>query len=440
MAQIMRTEFFSSKNNLSSSWQTHDSNALPSPRPPPCPERTGRGSKNFIIHPLPGLSAQGGGWGRVAANVIASSGFGRTKIIWVGIILLSFLPAADWPSWRGNPQQTGVAQGKLPDNLKRLWSFKTGKKIVSTPVIGNGVVYFGSADRNVWAVSLDSGKALWSFATSNAVDAPGLLFGDTLYIGSGDGRFYALDAKKGTQRWKTVIDGQIMGAPGLLMRGDKPLILFGAYDNALHAYETSGKKRWNFSVDNFVNGAPATDGGRIVFGGCDGFLRVLSEDGKSLGAVDAGAYIPASPAISEGHAYFGNHAGKLIAVNLAKGQIAWQYGEEDAGPYFSSPAVSANLVFAGSRDNRLHCVERASGRKKWVFVARGAIDSSPVVALDRLVFGSQDGSVYLLRVSDGGVAWSWDAGARITGSPAVAGGVVVIGAEDGTLYAFGGAK
>ncbi|MBN8218140.1 MAG: PQQ-binding-like beta-propeller repeat protein [Spirochaetes bacterium] len=374
--------------------------------------------------PFPWLSAKGKGAGGIGFL----------------LLLLSLLPAADWPSWRGNPQQTGLAQGKLSDNLKRIWSFKTGKKTVSTPVVSGGVAYFGSGDRNVWAIALATGKPLWSFATSNAVDAPGLLVGETLFIGGSDGNFFALDAKKGTLRWKSLLDGQIMGAPGLLVRGNSPLILFGAYDNALHAYDPSGKKKWSFPVDNYINGAPAVDGNRIAFGGCDGFLRVLSEDGKALASVDAGAYLPASPALSEGFAYFGNHAGKLLAVNLAKGQIVWQVGDEDAGPFFSSPAVGAASVLAGSRDNRLHCLNRASGKKKWVFLARGGIDSSPVLVSDRVVFGSMDGSVYSLRLTDGSVAWSYDTGARITGSPAVVDGLLLIAAEDGTLYAFGGPK
>ncbi|MBI1922915.1 hypothetical protein HYR99_01560 [Candidatus Poribacteria bacterium] len=38
---------------------------------------------------------------------------------------------SEWPSFRGNPQLTGVAIGDLPENPQLLWTFKASDSIES---------------------------------------------------------------------------------------------------------------------------------------------------------------------------------------------------------------------------------------------------------------------------------------------------------------------
>ena len=51
---------------------------------------------------------------------------------------------ASWVSFRGDPAQTGVAGGKLPDKLNVAWTFEAGDAIESTAAISGNTVYVGS--------------------------------------------------------------------------------------------------------------------------------------------------------------------------------------------------------------------------------------------------------------------------------------------------------
>ena len=77
---------------------------------------------------------------------------------------------------------------------EKKWEFKANGAIRSSPAIGdNGVVYFGSDDRNIYAVDGKTGAKKWSVRTGAVVTSSPIIGDDgTLYIGSRDGRLYAI--------------------------------------------------------------------------------------------------------------------------------------------------------------------------------------------------------------------------------------------------------
>lgn len=72
------------------------------------------------------------------------------------------------------------------------WSFGIGADSKSAPALVDDMLYFGSNDRNVYAVDATSGNELWSFETGRIVQSPPAVAGGTVYIGSDDGYVYAL--------------------------------------------------------------------------------------------------------------------------------------------------------------------------------------------------------------------------------------------------------
>src|SRR5581483_3256984 len=71
---------------------------------------------------------------------------------------------------------------------------------LSSPVVSNGIVYFGSGDTNIYALNSSDGSLKWKFQTGDVVHASPALADNTLYIGSWDSYFYALDAASGKLR------------------------------------------------------------------------------------------------------------------------------------------------------------------------------------------------------------------------------------------------
>ena len=194
---------------------------------------------------------------------------------------------------------------------------------------------------------------------------------------------------------------------------------------------------WKFETMNYVNGTPAIwKNEAVVFGGCDAQLYVISlEDGQLIKQTDLGAPIASSLGVTDGFGYVGNMDKAVQAINLTTAKISWSYQPKNF-PYFSSPALTKELVVIGGRDKGLHAIHRQRGTPAWRYAARGRIDGSPVIAGKKVVVGTMDGKLCLLDLSSGTLITQYEIGASISSTCAVSGGWIFVGCEDGTLYTF----
>ncbi len=351
--------------------------------------------------------------------------------------------ALSWPIFRGDAQLTGQADGALSEALELLWSFQTGDDIKSSPIVGHSKVYIGSTDGLLYALDAATGDSLWAFDAGDDIEAPALLLDSTVYIGSLSGDFFALNAHNGNLLWTFTAEDEIYGSAVWMKapNGQDIWLIVGSYDFRVYAIDAStGEQQWSYETDNYINGAPATNGQFAVFGGCDERLHIVSvADGSKIGEVIAGSYIAGSAALYEGTAYLGHYGETLMAIDAEAQEIIWEYDNNgETRAFFSTPAVDENHVVIGSRDKLVHCVNRNTGEQLWTFQTRDDVDSSPVICDDKVVVGSNDGRLYVLNLNEGSLIWSYEIGSPVVGSPAVTGGYIFIGAEDGRVYAFGG--
>ena len=68
----------------------------------------------------------------------------------------------DWPVFRGRPDLSGFTAGELTSAPSLLWSYKSGSRSRSSPVISNGTIFFGNDKGTVLAVTAD-GKLKWKY-------------------------------------------------------------------------------------------------------------------------------------------------------------------------------------------------------------------------------------------------------------------------------------
>ncbi len=361
-----------------------------------------------------------------------------------------------WPSYRGDRQQMGVSPATLPDKLKVKWKFKTDGAVIASAVIRDGRAYIGSTDGRFFCIDINNGKQVWVFETKHgplpsyagsnekkineAIEAPAAIIGDRIVFGGTDGMLYCLDIKNGKMKWAYETDDKITGAANWIKspNGEGIWIVVGSHDARLHCVDLeTGKKQWIYETDNFINGAPAVSKGRTVFGGCDGLLHVVNvKDGKKIKEIEVADYIAASAALTDTHAYVGHHGNRFVSIDIDNAKIDWKYGKKEF-PYLSAPAVGKDVIVVGGQDNRLHCINRKTGKGIWDMRTRGNIDSSPVIAGNRVVVGGEDGRLYLINLKDGTKVWEYEIGKPILSSPAVIDGLVIIGCDDGFVYAFG---
>ena len=118
---------------------------------------------------------------------------------------------------------------------------------LSSPLVWNGAVYFGSGDGHVYAVDAQTGGLKWKFKTGDVVHASPAMADGVVFIGSWDSYFYALDAASGALKWKfkTGDDPDIHNQQGIqssaaVMDGT---VYFGCRDAHLYALDAqSGQK------------------------------------------------------------------------------------------------------------------------------------------------------------------------------------------------------
>jgi len=274
---------------------------------------------------------------------------------------------------------------------------------LSSPVVADAVVYFGSGDGNVYALDAGSGKLRWKFPTGNVVHASPAIVDGTLYVGSWDSYFYALDAESGKQRWrfKTGEDPAINNQVGIQSSAviADGTVYFGCRDSHLYALDAaSGRQRWAFSTgSSWVISSPTVRDGRVYFATSDSslVLALYAKDGAPEFS-SSFKHWPffSSPALAGDFLYIGSHAGKVLAIDLKAGKLAWVFetdGAHQNGPTYTKVDGTPNYEAAFGD---FFYDDVIIGRERMLSV--GAVLSSPVIDGDTLYFGSWDGQLYAI--------------------------------------------
>ena len=349
---------------------------------------------------------------------------------------------------------------------RQLWKCATGGPAPSTPAVADGLLYAVSYDGKLYALNATTGGVQWKFATggerrfeakgihgfqpktqtiadpfdvflSSAVVAQGAVF-----FGSGDGNLYAVDAKSGELRWKFPTRDVVHASPAY----KDGVLFFGSWDSYFYAVDaTTGKEKWRFHggedplVHNQVGfqSSPAVVDG-VVYTGCrDAQLYALeAATGKLKWKFDnAFSWVITSPAVADGKVYFATSDSSLYHVlDAATGKSILK--QQDKAYIFSSPAIAGDVVLVGVLNGTLQARDRKSGELLWSFETEKSKQNKDWVLTAERGFNEP-----LLYHS----SWREDpivaadrqfAIGAIFSSPLVVDGVVYFGATDGYLYAL----
>jgi outer membrane protein assembly factor BamB len=357
----------------------------------------------------------------------------RRLIAFIALLAVSPLFASDWPLHRGNAAQIGVSDEKLPENLGIRWQFATKNAIEGGPVIADGVVYVGSADKNFYAIDLKTGQQKWKVPLGIITSAPGIK-GDRVYTGNADGKFFCLKRENGDTIWTFETDGQITAAPNFAENN----VLIASQDSVLYCLDKDGKKVWDFRIEGPIYGGVAVADGKTFLAGCDSMMHVLDvKTGKELGNVDLQGQSGSSAAVFGDHLYVGTMSNQVVSVNLTKLKIEWAFeAPKRKQGFYGSAAVTDDLVVIGSRDEKVWAIDRKTGKARWDFLTDHKVDGSAVIVGERIFIGSFDKHFYVLDMKGQKLA-DFELDGAILGAPGVADGCVLIGTEKGTVYCFG---
>jgi outer membrane protein assembly factor BamB len=254
------------------------------------------------------------------------------------------------------------------------WRKNFGRCIAASPAVGDNVVYQPLMDPSpcrehkedapgfMIALDADTGTELWRFR-AGVIESSPLLVDGIVYFGSWDHKLYALDASTHRVRWTFTTGDKVKD--GVAYRNGT--VYFGSYDGKVYALDArTGKKRWSASGNENFYSTPAVAYGRVYIGNTDGRVYAYgAKSGHLLWARSTGKYVYASPAIWNKRVYAGSYDGHFYALDAGTGDVRWKFNAH--GAVSGSATVIDGVVYFSTLSDRTYGLDARTGKKLWQF-------------------------------------------------------------------------
>jgi serine/threonine protein kinase len=152
------------------------------------------------------------------------------------------------------------------------WRFKAKRAVTSTLLADQGMVFFSSLDRLVYALDAYSGWVIWRFRMEEGSVSSLCKVEQSLLFGSADGHIYCIDEGNGRELWKFRTDHQVSGSPTIL----DEFVFCGSADGNLYSLDCkSGKFQWKYSTNGPITSTPVVHKDKLFLGSLDHILYAL---------------------------------------------------------------------------------------------------------------------------------------------------------------------
>jgi len=251
---------------------------------------------------------------------------------------------------------------------KLVWKFETGKPDVAAPVIEAGVVYIGGSDGHFRALSLATGKLLWDFdqVRGFVVDKP-LIYGSNIYFGCWGTDLYTLDKTTGRLVWKwnngaanrmfspAACWPVAAGGRLFIVAPDQEMTAFDAATGSVlwrsRAPKLRVRESMGLSADSSLVYVKTMDG---VVIGVSTTAPALQIDWRS--PVDLGYELaPTALLEKDGVVLVPTHSGTVWALGRKNGEVLWKYKASNCMVNGVLPVGDKEYVIS-TMDGKLTCI------------------------------------------------------------------------------------
>ncbi len=360
--------------------------------------------------------------------------------------------SSPWSMWRRDPTHSASSPSG-PTNLSLRWKFATSGAVVSSPSMAYGIAYFGSHDKNIYAVDARDGSFIWKFTTQNRISSSPAVVNGKVYTGADDGYIYCLDAYDGDLIWKTLVSGvtQASFAAAITLRSS-PMVVedrvyVGTLDTNVYALDAnSGDIIWSFKTEGYITSSPAV---------VDGALYVTSQEPASgaIYKVDAneghlvwkqkvpynqgfmkGTDMHGSPTVGGGLVFVSSNTAAYYAVNATTGDIAWEYKNPNAGEFIiCSTIYEDGQLFLIDKFSIVN-VDTSDGHTIWSAYLGEELYISPSYAGGKLYVVTDQRSIFVLNATNGEKLGRFVTDSNSWSAPSIYEGKVYVGNNDWNVY------
>jgi outer membrane protein assembly factor BamB len=292
---------------------------------------------------------------------------------------------------------------------RQLWRVKAGMALTAGVGTDGNLIVVGGEKGQLLAFDMD-GKQLWKAQLSSEILSSPVVGQGVVVARSVDNRIVGIDAATGQKKWtvqRAAPPLTLRLAPGMVVH-DKDVIIAQPGGKLLSLVLATGAPRWEIEV-GVARGATelerVTDigGYPVVF---EGDVCAVSYQGRA-GCWDVTNGSPrwtrdisseAGVAVDQRFVFVTDEKGAVYAYNRETGTSAWK-NDKLAFRRLSTPVSYGRAVAVGDYQGYVHFLSREDG----AFLARAATDgsaisSTPLVAGSNLIFQTQNGTVTAIAV------------------------------------------
>ena len=314
----------------------------------------------------------------------------------------------------------------------------------SKPTAANGLVFFGTPARFVYAVNAETGEEKWKFELGGSISGAPTYDNGRIYIGQqgAEEEFYCLDAETGKEIWNQKT-GWVWGSATV----SDGLVFIPCVDGYVMTLNAeNGQMLWRHRFNMSVCSEPCVEGDQVFFGSWDNYLIAFDKLTGNVnwkfqgGGTDSGVSI-----VKNGRIYSKNKC-----IDAKTGELIWEF--KDGNSIFNiTPAYHNGRVYMSCWHGLglggicveavIYCIDAETGEKIWTHLGGGL--SSPVVDDENVYFPSiSDPYFYCVDAEGNGdgtttCKWMYKMGNKVEEStPAIYKGKIYIMSSDGYVHAI----
>jgi len=319
--------------------------------------------------------------------------------------------------------------------LAPVWRCDLGAGVEASPVVSGDTLVVATMDGSLWGLDPTTGEARYRAASALLGIGGGLAERDGIvYFGSDDCGVYAVSADTGEGIARTFTNGAVRTRP-LVTEG---AVYVGSDDGHLWTLaradlHTLGRPVY---VGSAIAGDPIMYGGDVIFAPLAGDVLFLNTKTGALRRAEVPGPICSSPAVSaQGTVWIGNDAGYVYSIRADTLEV------EPAGP-FGGPVRSRIVedrarVFVGVNGGSLRVLRAKPPTELYCVPSGGSVRARALVSEGLVLFGADDGGVRLLGATGGVRAFYATGGGRISAQPVIGPeGLVYVATTRGEVLAL----
>ena len=301
--------------------------------------------------------------------------------------------------------------------LKSRWSRGVGDgqgdgRYKINPVLVDDTLYVASAEGEVAAVDSATGRVRWKRDLDLLLSGGVGHHGSSILVGGSEGLVLRLSADTGEEIWRATVSSEVLSAP----QGDGRFVVAQTYDGKLMGFDyDSGEVRWTYTSDVPVltlrgTGTPMIIGDNAIAGFADGKVvavnlksgnvaweaRVAIPQGTS--EIERIVDIDGSMAVQGGELYVASYQGRVVAIDIRSGRRLWQRNVSSV----SGVGVGFGNVYVADDDGTVSAFLRNGQGVRWQNIELGFRElSRPTPVNSYVAVVDFEGYLHLLSQVDG---------------------------------------